>query len=291
MSKNRVRDLRVKEKFVVDDVYLNGYARHCGIYATGVYMTLCRHANNNQEAFPSVELMMEKLNISRCSVLRAIKILEDFKIIRVVKRKTEKGTYRLNLYMLLDKSQWAPIQISVGDMDSINPCLCERPIQISVGDMDSINPCLCERPIQVSVGDLKDKATIEGIKNIVDFSFEDIWKRYPNKDGRKAAEKHFHTTVNTEEAWQKINRALDKYLHHLKAENWKRPKNGSTWFNNWQDWVDWEEPGAGSMPQAGKEGETPCKVCGSTDYTMILGGTCGDCRRKQNAKNNPTSVS
>jgi hypothetical protein len=73
--------------------------------------------------------------------------------------------------------------------------------------------------------------------------FEDLWERYPNKDGKKAAEKYFHSTVKTEEDYTAINKALDKYITNLKTETWKKPKNGSTWFNNWQDWIDWEETG------------------------------------------------
>jgi hypothetical protein len=76
-----------------------------------------------------------------------------------------------------------------------------------------------------------------------DFDFDSLWKRYPLKDGKKNAERHFKATVKTNEDWKKINKALDNYLKHLQVETWKKPKNGSTWFNNWPDWVNWNEPG------------------------------------------------
>ncbi|MCK5608558.1 replication protein [Candidatus Pacearchaeota archaeon] len=71
--------------------------------------------------------------------------------------------------------------------------------------------------------------------------FERIWKLYPNKDGKKAASKHFNNSVKTERDWQGIQKALSNYLL---SENVKKGyiKNGSTWFNNWQDWIDWQEP-------------------------------------------------
>ncbi len=72
--------------------------------------------------------------------------------------------------------------------------------------------------------------------------FEERWKRYPNKDGRKEALKHFLATVKTDEDLKNFDRALENYLGHLKIENWKQPKNGKTFFNNWGDWVDWTEP-------------------------------------------------
>jgi len=70
-----VRSLRNKQHFIVDDAYLNGYAKLCGPNATLVYLCLCRHADRHQESFPSVQLMAGKTGISRDSVMRGIKKL------------------------------------------------------------------------------------------------------------------------------------------------------------------------------------------------------------------------
>ena len=73
------------------------------------------------------------------------------------------------------------------------------------------------------------------------FPFSEIWERYPNKDGKKQAENHFKSSVKTENDWKNINKALDNYL---KSEKVLKGfiKNGSTWFNNWLDWVDFVQP-------------------------------------------------
>ena len=95
-----VRDLR--EKFYqVDDEYLNGWAKKCGIYATGVYNVLCRHVGKDQSCFPSVKLMSDKLAISASQVKRAIKALEAHRIIKVERFSGEK-----NIYWLTNKTQW-----------------------------------------------------------------------------------------------------------------------------------------------------------------------------------------
>jgi hypothetical protein len=78
-----IRDIRRKEKFQIDDEYLNGYARHCGPMATLVYLSLCRHANSSQQCFPSKKLISEELNIGECSVYNGLKALEEWNIIRV----------------------------------------------------------------------------------------------------------------------------------------------------------------------------------------------------------------
>ena len=103
-----VRDLRTKEKFVIDDLYLNGYAKKCGIYATGVYLSLCRHADKQQKSFPSHQRIAEELAISRSQVIRSIKILEENGIVT----KERVGKKANNRYYLLDKSSWGDVSTS-----------------------------------------------------------------------------------------------------------------------------------------------------------------------------------
>lgn len=86
---------------------------------------------------------------------------------------------------------------------------------------------------------VKDKVKEEVV--IGDVEFEAVWKKYPNKDGRKEALKHFLSTVITKDDLIDINSALDNYL---KSEKVKKNfiKNGSTWFNNWRDWIQYKPP-------------------------------------------------
>lgn len=73
------------------------------------------------------------------------------------------------------------------------------------------------------------------------FNFEDIYSRYPSKIGKKAAMKHFKVTVKNEQDMDNINQALNNYL---KSERVQKGiiQNASTWFNNWQDWIDYADP-------------------------------------------------
>ena len=109
MKEIKIRDLRQKEKFVVDDEYLNGYARLCGWNGTIVYMSLCRHADKDQFSFPSIKLMSEQHSVSTDSIKRGIKKLEEWGIVIVSKKeRSNKGTWLCNGYTLTDKSQWKP---------------------------------------------------------------------------------------------------------------------------------------------------------------------------------------
>lgn len=103
---NKIRDLREKF-FQIDDEYLNGYAKLCGINATGVYFSMCRHANKQQTCFPSKKLIAKELAISERSVYTAIKKLEKWNIIKIERQGRKKnGSFKNLLYTLLDKKVW-----------------------------------------------------------------------------------------------------------------------------------------------------------------------------------------
>lgn len=97
-----VRDLRAKERFVLDNEFFNGYVRILGTNALGVYCSLARHANKMQKCYPSQKKIAEELSLSRATVNEWIKVLEYFKIIK--KQRIGKGC--TNRYWLLDKKKW-----------------------------------------------------------------------------------------------------------------------------------------------------------------------------------------
>src|SRR3972149_9700829 len=104
----KVRDLRQKEKFVIDDAYLDRYARVLGVTASTVYMSLCRHADRNQECFPSQELIAREHNISPRSVKRSIQRLKEANMILIRRERLSHGRWRNNVYVLLARGHLRP---------------------------------------------------------------------------------------------------------------------------------------------------------------------------------------
>jgi len=103
----KVRDLRKKTQYKIDDVYLNIYARVLGVYATAVYNSLSRHAEfYSQKAFPSERLIAEEHNITERTVRNAIRLLRMADIIDVGKERGRQGKWANNVYFLKDKSEW-----------------------------------------------------------------------------------------------------------------------------------------------------------------------------------------
>lgn len=104
----KVRDKRNKGWFFIDNEYLNGYARIFGAIGTAVYVSLCRHADNEtQTCFPSMQLISEELNISRGTVNKYLKLFEKYRIIqKIPQKRNAKQQWINNEYTLLDKEEW-----------------------------------------------------------------------------------------------------------------------------------------------------------------------------------------
>jgi len=220
-----VRDLRAKEKFYVDDVYLNGYARLCGASASMVYIALCRHADKQQTCFPSMNLISEKTALSRRTVVTSIKILSSYKIIGVSRDTRTDGKYGKNTYILLDKSQWTKDQVQ--NLHMATKCK-KRHEPCANNDSNQVQPLHTKETHM-------EGNTYKGIP-----AFESIWSKYPKRLGKKEALRHYKQSVKSEKEASDIHLALGNYIAYIKSKGIGEQfiKHGSSWFNNWQDWLD-----------------------------------------------------
>ena len=87
------------------------------------------------------------------------------------------------------------------------------------------------------------KETKDDIINPI-LAFNDLWLEYPKKLGRAEAQRHFRNTVKTKEDLGRIKKALNNYKTDIQAKGTPETYicHGSTWFNRWQDWVNYEPP-------------------------------------------------
>jgi hypothetical protein len=111
-----IRDQRSRQKYYIDDAYLNGgYARLCGVAATAVYNSLSRHADARQECYPSIQKIAEQHGITSRTVIRSIKKLEEWNIVSVTRKKNPKTKRQMsNVYILVHESSWKPIRVTPG---------------------------------------------------------------------------------------------------------------------------------------------------------------------------------
>jgi len=104
----RGRDKRKKGWFWMDNDYLNGYARLFGAVGTAIYVSLCRHANNEtQECFPAQSKIAEELGIVERTVRNYIGLFEKYHLITVEREYDPRTKKRLNnVYTLVDRECW-----------------------------------------------------------------------------------------------------------------------------------------------------------------------------------------
>jgi len=175
----KVRDLRQKEKFVVDDIYLNGYAKLFGPTTSAIYISLCRHANKEQEAWPSEEKLAEEWNISARTSRRAIKDLKRGNLIDIERVRTGKGKWLNNVYILLDKSEWKKPE-DMGVLRVARGHTASKPEDMGVPLRKHI-----EKETQLGNVNVAIKETIDLFKN-VNPSYERL---FSNKTERAAVER------------------------------------------------------------------------------------------------------
>lgn len=80
--------------------------------------------------------------------------------------------------------------------------------------------------------------TRKASKQEIDDFFEKVWKLYPSKKGKgqiSDAKKRKLYDIGFEE----LARAIERYKQGLEVENWRKPQNGSTFFNSgYIDYLD-----------------------------------------------------
>lgn len=221
----RIRDLRKKDQYKIDDAYLNGYAKLCGVYATAVYNSLSRHADfHKQECFPSLEIIAEQHRISKPTVVKALKTLEKWGIIRITTEKDEETKrQKPNIYLLLDKSEWVKISSRVNDINSES-----RVNDVYLKDNTSMS--------SLSVSNKQEKREEKNLipyKEILNYYNEKIEKRARLTDlAKKKIENRLKTYT--------LNELLDAIVRFSKDKWWleNNSHRGMAWFFKSDDRIE-----------------------------------------------------
>lgn len=187
-----IRDLRKKDQYKIDDAYLNGYARLCGVYATAVYNSLSRHADfHTQECFPSIEKMAEQHGISKPSVIKGIRELIKWNIISVHKERDSTTQRQLpNIYTLVDKSIWKP---KTGSRVSVvDPGIGQKPSKRGDESRVSVAYHKDTHIKDNTIDTIAESNSADEIKQVID-SFKEVnpsyQKWFPNKTQRDACKR------------------------------------------------------------------------------------------------------
>lgn len=102
-----IRSKRKERRYYIDNEFiLLGYAARLGPFCTAVYNVLCCRADNTtQSSYPGKQSIANDAGMSLEQCKRAIKLLERYHLIHVLREKKGDG-WKSNTYTLLDVSDW-----------------------------------------------------------------------------------------------------------------------------------------------------------------------------------------
>ncbi len=97
-----VRDMRTNERFWVHDLVVDEYGPLLGADVFAIYCSLSCMANKDQYCWPSLSRLARHWGKGRATVVRAVTLLSDLKLIHVQRGMNEDGSKANNVYYLLE---------------------------------------------------------------------------------------------------------------------------------------------------------------------------------------------
>lgn len=82
--------------------------------------------------------------------------------------------------------------------------------------------------------------------------FEKVWALYPNKKGKGQVSKTQKAKL-AKIGLEQLTRCIDRYLSELKKDEWRKPQNGSTFFNS--GYVDYLDDNFSSIVEGGDKSD------------------------------------
>jgi len=221
-----IRDQRICNWYWADNNVYEVYAQRIGLMAFAVYNALCRYSNSGK-CWPSLQTIADKLGTSRRSVMRAITVLEEHRLVVI---ESGKVAGQPNVYALLPLMGGVTPEHQGCDTSVIPGVTNETGGVGHHGTTNNTNRTKLLNNQEPPAPKHKDS-----LEDIQKENFEHLWAQYPYKEGKKDAWKYFKASVKNADDWGRICTALG---HYLKSQVVLAgyPKKGDKWFRNWEDW-------------------------------------------------------
>lgn len=199
------------------------------IEAKGLYAYLASLSDVNDECYPTVDLICHELGISKDRFYKYMRILVAAGVVKKVQIKTEGCRFGRNVYKLTHEvyfsekpyTEKSDTEIPTAESKDTN----NKSINNKSINNKNIKQCASDNAPRTS------KAAIN------DF-FESIWKLYPSKKGKgQISDSKKKVLYNI--GYEELSRAIERYKAGLAHDEWRKPQNGSTFFNSgYIDYLD-----------------------------------------------------
>lgn len=100
------------------------------------------------------------------------------------------------------------------------------------------------------LSDINDAEHIRQNLVAMTLPFEEIYKLYPRKIGKASGIRWLKSHVKTQEKFEKVKAACERYSSYVKREGWEEKyiQHFSTWVKRWEDWATVTEEQLKSVP-------------------------------------------
>ena len=203
--------------------------------AKGLYAYLAALSGDKDECYPSVDLIRHEMGMSRDSFYKHMGILIAAGVVEKVQIKTDGCRFGRNVYKLTHEVYFSEKPYTEKS-DTESPTT-ESPTTESkytknnsiknnnLNNNNNNNLCASDNAPKVS------KAAINEF-------FESIWKLYPSKKGKGQVSDSKKKALY-DIGYDELSRAIERYKAGLARDEWRKPQNGSTFFNSgYIDYLD-----------------------------------------------------
>ena len=204
------------------------------IEAKGLYAYLASLSDVNDECYPTVDLICHELGISKDRFYKYMRILVAAGVVKKVQIKTEGCRFGRNVYKLTHEVFFSGKPYTEKP-DTESPTAEPKDTNNkSINNKSINNKSINNKNNKQCASDNAPQAN----KAAVDDFFERIWKLYPSKRG-KGQVSDAKKKVLYEIGYDELSRAIERYKAGLARDEWRKPQNGSTFFNSgYIDYLD-----------------------------------------------------
>lgn len=207
------------------------------IEAKGIYCYLAAlSGSTSNESYPSISLMCKELKMSKTRLYKHMSELVQFGVVK--KTQTYNGnikgkmiyslTHEVNFSCVPQNGETEKQDNSFSQNLGIRVPWNTRGEEINNNNINNNN---------INNNSASPDAPKESNAEIESF-FESIWKLYPNKKGKAAVSKTKKKEL-FKVGYDEMSRAISRYVTDLKAEEWRKPQYGSSFFNKgYVDYLD-----------------------------------------------------
>ena len=217
----------------------------------GLYAYLASLSASDGENYPSVSQIMIEMGMSREAFYKHMNILISMDIVEKQQIKACNNRLSKNIYKLVHRvysTEKPTTEKPTTEKPTAEKPTAEKPTT----EKPTAEKPTTEKPTaeytdcqyyedrnnnSIHTNGTSDNAPKASRSAINEF-FESIWKLYPNKKGKgqiSDAKKRKLYEIGYDE----ISRAIDRYKDGLLKDDWRKPQNGSTFFNSgYVDYLD-----------------------------------------------------